>query len=165
MFSVVRPTPEVIDKCAWNGDLNHRGMHILITFQTHFLEQKLLHFIWIALHSVPEFTSKYLFSTKSFSEPSLTRSIMPYRITESQWTNTGMTKKRFSAHSQHETPSNQSGNHILSVSCQKGPTRHAYAWQIGPFWQDTLDMTHEWLAWKLNEYFLICILYYIISFL
>ena len=21
------------------------------------------------------------------------------------------------------------------VSCQKGPTRHAYAWQIGPFWQ------------------------------
>ena len=26
------------------------------------------------------------------------------------------------------------------VSCQKGPTRHAYAWQIGPFWQDTLYM-------------------------
>ena len=26
------------------------------------------------------------------------------------------------------------------VSCQKGPTRHAYALQIGPFWQDTLDM-------------------------
>ena len=25
------------------------------------------------------------------------------------------------------------------VSCQKGPTRHAYAWQIGPFWQDTPD--------------------------
>ena len=25
------------------------------------------------------------------------------------------------------------------VSCQKGPTCHAYAWQIGPFWQDTLD--------------------------
>ena len=30
--------------------------------------------------------------------------------------------------------------HILMVSCQKGPNRHAYAWQIGPFWQDTLDM-------------------------
>ena len=29
---------------------------------------------------------------------------------------------------------------ISMVSCQKGPTRHAYAWQIGPFWQDTLDM-------------------------
>ena len=29
---------------------------------------------------------------------------------------------------------------ISRVSCQKGPTRHAYAWQIGPFWQDTLDM-------------------------
>ena len=27
------------------------------------------------------------------------------------------------------------------VSCQKGPTRHAYAWQIGPFCQDTLDIT------------------------
>ena len=25
------------------------------------------------------------------------------------------------------------------VSCQKGPTRHAYAWQIGPFLQDTLE--------------------------
>ena len=30
--------------------------------------------------------------------------------------------------------------HISMVYCQKGPTRHAYAWQIGPFWQDTLDM-------------------------
>ena len=28
------------------------------------------------------------------------------------------------------------------VSCQKGPTRDAYAWQIGPFWQDTLEMFH-----------------------
>ena len=27
------------------------------------------------------------------------------------------------------------------VSCQKGPTRHAYAWQIEPFWSDTLDIT------------------------
>ena len=26
------------------------------------------------------------------------------------------------------------------VSCQKGPTRHAYAWQIGAFWQDTLEI-------------------------
>ena len=32
------------------------------------------------------------------------------------------------------------GIHISMVSCQKGPTRHAYAWQIGPFWQDTLDI-------------------------
>ena len=28
---------------------------------------------------------------------------------------------------------------ISMVSCQKGPTRHAYAWQLGPFWQYTLD--------------------------
>ena len=27
------------------------------------------------------------------------------------------------------------------VSCQKGPTRHAYAWQIGSFWQDTLEIS------------------------
>ena len=27
------------------------------------------------------------------------------------------------------------------VSCQKGPTRQAYAWQIGPFWQDTLAVS------------------------
>ena len=26
------------------------------------------------------------------------------------------------------------------MSYQKGPTRHAYAWQIGPFWQDTLEL-------------------------
>ena len=30
--------------------------------------------------------------------------------------------------------------YISMVSCQKGPTRHAYAWQLGPFWQDTLDI-------------------------
>ena len=29
------------------------------------------------------------------------------------------------------------------VSCQKGPTRHAYAWQIGPFWQDTLEVWYS----------------------
>ena len=29
--------------------------------------------------------------------------------------------------------------HITRISCQKGPTRHAYAWQIAPFWQDILD--------------------------
>ena len=28
----------------------------------------------------------------------------------------------------------------IMVSCQKGPTWHAYAWQIGPFWQDTLEL-------------------------
>ena len=26
------------------------------------------------------------------------------------------------------------------LSCQKGPTRYAYAWRIGPFWQDTIDI-------------------------
>ena len=26
------------------------------------------------------------------------------------------------------------------VSCQKGSTCHAYARQIGPFWQDTIDV-------------------------
>ena len=33
------------------------------------------------------------------------------------------------------------GRHMSMVSCQKGPTRHAYAWQIGPFWQDALDVS------------------------
>ena len=37
---------------------------------------------------------------------------------------------------------NYNSMHISRVSCQKGPTRHAYAWQIGSFWQDTLDMLH-----------------------
>ena len=37
-----------------------------------------------------------------------------------------------------------SSNIVLTmVSCQKGPTHHAYAWRIGPFWQDTLDK-QEW---------------------
>ena len=26
------------------------------------------------------------------------------------------------------------------VSCQQGPTRNAYAWQIGPFWQDIIEL-------------------------
>ena len=30
---------------------------------------------------------------------------------------------------------------ISRVSCKKGPTRHAYASQIGSFWQDTHDMS------------------------
>ena len=33
--------------------------------------------------------------------------------------------------------------HKSMVSCQKGPTRHAYAWQIGPFWQNTLEILFE----------------------
>ena len=40
------------------------------------------------------------------------------------------------------------------VSCQKGPTRHAYALQIGPFWQDTLDVSTSFgndLAWKKGD--------------
>ena len=38
---------------------------------------------------------------------------------------------------------NISRYHRSMVSCQKGPNRHAYAWQIGPFWQDTLEIRHE----------------------
>ena len=59
--------------------------------------------------------------------------------------------------------------HKSRVSCQKGSTHHAYAWQIGPFWQDTLEIkacTHKrhpiyhshgramghilWIFWKLT---------------
>ena len=43
--------------------------------------------------------------------------------------------------------------YMSRVSCQKGPTRHAYAWQIGPFWQDTLDVcltsSHKHHKWQL----------------
>ena len=34
----------------------------------------------------------------------------------------------------------QEKNSMVSSSCQKGPTRHAYAWQIGPYWQDTFEL-------------------------
>ena len=38
-------------------------------------------------------------------------------------------------------------NNVISrVSCQKGPTRHAYAWQIGPFGQDTHDIQMSYNA-------------------
>ena len=30
---------------------------------------------------------------------------------------------------------------ISKVSCHKGPTRHTHSWKIGPFWQDTLDLS------------------------
>ena len=42
---------------------------------------------------------------------------------------------------------------ISMVSCQKGPTCHAYAWQIGPFWQDTLDI------WYIHLYDMLSILW------
>ena len=32
------------------------------------------------------------------------------------------------------------------VSCQKGPTRHAYAWRRGPFLQDTLELHAQHLT-------------------
>ena len=37
------------------------------------------------------------------------------------------------------------------VSSQKGPTCHAYAWQIGPFWQDTLEVTRGNIRWKVSN--------------
>ena len=41
------------------------------------------------------------------------------------------------------------------VSCQKGPICHAEAWQVGPFWQDTLDMWNSWYlsstGWESSE--------------
>ena len=37
-------------------------------------------------------------------------------------------------------PNDTIWQHKSRVSCKKGPTRHAYPWQIGPFWQDTLEM-------------------------
>ena len=40
---------------------------------------------------------------------------------------------------------------ISRVSCQKGPICHASAWRVGPFWQDTLDITY----WK-NKYIWEC---------
>ena len=39
---------------------------------------------------------------------------------------------------------------ISMIFCQKGPTRHAHAWQIGPFWQDTLDILHRAMAADTN---------------
>ena len=44
--------------------------------------------------------------------------------------------------------------YISMVSCQKGPTRHAYAWQIGPFWQDTLDMLDTFICYMTSVFFL-----------
>ena len=50
--------------------------------------------------------------------------------------------------------------HNMMVSCQKGPTGHAYAWQIGPFWQDTLDIRSMSLVKTLFNFLwmLLCIL-------
>ena len=42
--------------------------------------------------------------------------------------------------------------HMSMVSCYKGPTRHAYAWQIGPFWQDTLDVSCHMIRRSLQIY-------------
>ena len=43
--------------------------------------------------------------------------------------------------------------YITRVSCQKGPTCHADAWQIGPFWEeDILDNCSDG-----NDYYLLCL--------
>ena len=42
---------------------------------------------------------------------------------------------------------------ISRVFCQKGPTWHAYyAWQIGPFWQNTLDLVIPLPVWNSNAF-------------
>ena len=38
----------------------------------------------------------------------------------------------------------------VCVFCQKGPICHAWAWRIGPFWQDTLDIIKRHLCEKTN---------------
>ena len=50
--------------------------------------------------------------------------------------------------------------HSSMVSCQEGPTCHAYAWQIGPFWQDTPEFIHnkdslrQWMReWICSKFF------------
>ena len=46
------------------------------------------------------------------------------------------------------------------VSCQMGPTRHAYAWQIGPFWQDTLDITNIYVQFhQMHAAFGVCVVF------
>ena len=71
---------------------------------------------------------------------------------------------RLEAHKRHPTPHsnkwamgcllwrywwNLTAPHCMSrVSCQKGPTRHAYPWQIGPFWWDTLDV--DFCFWSIS---------------
>ena len=42
------------------------------------------------------------------------------------------------------------GFHTSRVSCQNGPPRHVNAWQIGPFWQDTIDMPNDCKVMKDN---------------
>ena len=38
----------------------------------------------------------------------------------------------------------QNLTHLKSrVSCQRAQPAIAYAWQIGPFWQDTLEICHS----------------------
>ena len=41
--------------------------------------------------------------------------------------------------------------HTSRVPCQKGPICHAWAWQVGPFWQDTLNMTFGiYIGWHMK---------------
>ena len=45
---------------------------------------------------------------------------------------------------------------ISRVSCEKGPTRHAYTWQIGPFCQDTLDILRTFGGWPYIQLSQVC---------
>ena len=50
-------------------------------------------------------------------------------------------------------------DNILRVSCQKGPICHALAWQIGPFWQHTIDLQMCFLA-RIYWYFYLNFTYF-----
>ena len=49
--------------------------------------------------------------------------------------------------SRHEQNGRYFASGISMASWSKGPTRHAYAWQIGSFWQDTHDI---WICMNLK---------------
>ena len=51
----------------------------------------------------------------------------------------------------------QHTSHISRVSCQKGPSRHACAWQIGPCWQDTLNLMQVRMPYVLKPMGVQCI--------
>ena len=50
----------------------------------------------------------------------------------------------------HTQQQQQQQQYISRVSCQKGPICLAWAWRVGPFWQDTVDMIKSMLSFKLR---------------
>ena len=115
------------------------------------LNESLLHISTYYFQAIPLYSQMVLLIFTRCSVPISTvhsgTSLSQHSDTHYKTTNKSKTPVHVLEHASTKTRS--------MVSCQKGPTSHAYAWQLGPFWQDTLEIRksvpHLIVTWSHEE--------------